>query len=65
MKETISYTDVASLTVTSGSDGFIIVRMPVDGPQAKVRAACASALYAGLLHVLLHICYNVNYNCIH
>ena len=36
VKETIQYTDVASLTITSGSDGFIIVRMPVDGPHAKV-----------------------------
>nr|WEL12766.1 myosin class I B [Halisarca dujardinii] len=35
LKERVLYSDIIGLTVTSGSDDFIVFRLPVDGPQAK------------------------------
>jgi myosin-1 len=35
LKENVTYTDISGVTVTSGNDGFVVFRMPADGPQAK------------------------------
>ena len=36
LKERFEFSDIQQITVSSRSDGIVIIRLPVDGPHARV-----------------------------
>ena len=37
LKERFSFAELQQITVSSRSDGIVLLRLPVEGPQARVR----------------------------
>ena len=46
LKERFSFEEIQQITVSSRADGLVVLRLPMDGPNARVRY--------GQLHVMRH-----------